>query len=127
MHRNDKRSDCGGVLIAVKECHNQNKVYIEKTGVVQWFEVSLKKQNKIYIGGFYWIPNHYDNELVKLETSLNKIMDISKNNPNSTIFIGGDFNASNISARTSQAHASNMSVRSSQAYTKIMFSSQVNI
>ena len=24
VHRNDKRTDCGGVLIAVKECHNQN-------------------------------------------------------------------------------------------------------
>jgi hypothetical protein len=28
VHRNDKRSDCGGVLIAVKECYNQNEVYV---------------------------------------------------------------------------------------------------
>ncbi len=30
-HKNDKRSDIEGVLIGVKECHNQNEVYNDKT------------------------------------------------------------------------------------------------
>ncbi len=35
VHRSDKRTYCGGILIAVKECHNQNEVYSDTTGVVQ--------------------------------------------------------------------------------------------
>ncbi len=42
VHRNDNRPDCGGVLISVKEYYNQNEVYNDKTGVVQWVEVNLK-------------------------------------------------------------------------------------
>jgi len=96
VHRNDKRSDCGGVLIAIKECYNQNEVYNDKTGVVEWVEVNLKDQKKMYIGAFYRQPDRFDNELVKLEASLNKLNEISKNNSNPTIIIGGDFNAGDI-------------------------------
>ncbi len=35
VNRNDKRSDCGGVLIVVKECHNQDEVYNDNTGELQ--------------------------------------------------------------------------------------------
>ncbi len=53
-------------------------------------------QNKMYTYSFCHQPDCYDNELIKLETSLNKIMDINKNNPNPTIIIAGDFNAGDI-------------------------------
>ena len=96
VHRNDKKSGCGGVLIAVKECYSQNEVYNDNTGVVEWVEVNLKDRKKMYIGAFYRQPDRFDNELVKLEASLNKLMEISKNNSNPTITIGGDFNAGNI-------------------------------
>ncbi len=39
-----------------------------------------KNQNKMYISNFYCQPDHYDKDLIKLESLLNKIMDISKNN-----------------------------------------------
>ncbi len=50
----------------------------------------------MYIGGFYCQPDHFDNELGKLETSPYKIMDICENNLNTTEIIGGNFNAGNI-------------------------------
>ncbi len=65
VHRPDKRSDCGGVLIAVQECLYQNKIYNDNTGVIQWIEVNLKNQNKKYIGGLYCQPDHFDKELRK--------------------------------------------------------------
>ncbi len=40
VHRNIKRSDCGGVLIVVTECHNQNNIYNDKIRVVQSVEVN---------------------------------------------------------------------------------------
>ncbi len=43
----------------------------------------------MYIGGFYYQKDCYDDELVKLEILLNKIMDITKNNPSPTILKGG--------------------------------------
>ncbi len=36
------------------------------------------KQHNMYLGGFYRQPDHYNNELVDLETSLNTMMDLSK-------------------------------------------------
>ncbi len=36
VHRNDKRSDCGGVLIAVQECHSHNEVYNKKQ--LEWYK-----------------------------------------------------------------------------------------
>ncbi len=64
--------------------------------MAQWVEANLMNQNKMYTYSFCHQPDCYDNELIKLETSLNKIMDINKNNPNPTIIIAGDFNAGDI-------------------------------
>ncbi len=50
------------------------------------------------IGGFNCQPDSYDNKRVKLESSLNKIMDISKNNLNHTIIIGGNVNLGDINS-----------------------------
>ena len=79
VDRNDKTSDYGGVLITIKECYNQNEVYNDKTGVVEWVEVNLKEQKKMYIGAFYCQPDLFD-----------KLKEISKNNSNLIIIIGGD-------------------------------------
>ncbi len=46
-HRNDRRTDCGGVLLAVKERTNQNIVYWQHRSSTM--EVNLKNQNKMYI------------------------------------------------------------------------------
>jgi hypothetical protein len=111
VHRKDKRSDCGDVLIAVKECYNQNEVYNDKTGVVEWVEVNLKDQKKMYIGAFYRQPDRFDNELVKLEASLNILKEISKNNSNPTIIIGGDFNSGDINWEDNQVESLKKQIR----------------
>ncbi len=46
MNGNDVISHCGGAIIAIKECHNQNEVYNDKMVLVQW--INLYNQNKIY-------------------------------------------------------------------------------
>ncbi len=69
VYRYEKRSDCGGVLMALWEYHNQNEVYNDNTGVVRWVEITLMNLNKIYIGGCYYQPDCCDNELVQLETN----------------------------------------------------------
>jgi hypothetical protein len=45
VHRNDKRSDCGGVLIAVKECYNQNEVYNDWSGGMGRGKLEGPKEN----------------------------------------------------------------------------------
>ncbi len=40
-----KRSDCRGVLIAVKECHNQNEVFNDKCSTMGRGKLEEPKQN----------------------------------------------------------------------------------
>ncbi len=34
---------------------------------MEWVEVNLNNQKKMYVGAFYRQPDRYDNELIKLE------------------------------------------------------------
>ncbi len=49
----------------------------------------------MYIGGLYRQRDHNDIELVKLETSRNTIMDMTKNYPTPTTIIGGNLRLCN--------------------------------
>ena len=51
----------------------------------------------LYVGSFYRQPSQRSTQqLDELEKSLNYISNLTKNNPNSTLFLGGDFNLGDI-------------------------------
>ena len=66
-------------------------------GEFLWVKVSLKDNNPLYVGGFYRQPSeHTTVQIDDLAKSLDYVSNKMKKNPNSTIFLGGDFNAGDI-------------------------------
>ncbi len=102
-YRDDRSLNSGGVMIAIKECYDHSEISFEDLntdnintedtpGVLKWIEVSLKNKSKMYVAAFYRQPDGNLAQLKMLERSLNYIRQKTKNNSNSIIMIGGDFN-----------------------------------
>ncbi len=102
-YRDDRTLNSGGVMIAIKECYDHRELSLEDLntddkntedtpGVLKWIEVSLKNRVKMYVAVFYRQPDGNLAQLKMLERSLNSIRQKMKNNSNSIIMIGGDFN-----------------------------------
>ncbi len=91
----------GGVLVAVKSTYPSVEVELVDTeGEVIWVELSIKNQRKLYLGSFYRPPNNRVYQLEELYKSLQQIEEKCKNNPNSIIIVGGDFNAGDVDWET---------------------------
>jgi len=97
----------GGVMIAIRHNFLHHEIQLlddpsdeikfkDHPGVLKWIEVIVNNKTKLYVGVFYRQPNANKVQLQCLEKSLQIIKKRSKNNPNSTIMIGGDFNCGDI-------------------------------
>ena len=70
---------------------------VEVSAEVIWVKIILQNCNPLYIGSFYRQPSQCSTQqLDEPEKSLNYISNLTKNNPNSTLFLGGDFNLGDI-------------------------------
>ena len=76
----------------VKECLTACEVPMkEVTGEVCWVKIDTN-DNPLYVGSFYRTPSDKsDHQLLELEKSLNHIQTLTRNNPNSTVVVSGDF------------------------------------
>ncbi len=100
--RRDRIRGGGGVLIAIKKKFAPEEVQLEDVnGEVIWASVSFRSQRKLYLGAFYRPPDNKLDGLEALNNSLNIIMEKTRNNTNSTVIVGGDFNAPDINWSTS--------------------------
>ena len=70
-------------------------------GEIVWATVTLRNQKTLYIGSFYRPPGSAIDQLEALDASLYQMAGKLKNNSNSTIILGGDFNAGHIDWETS--------------------------
>lgn len=62
-----------------------------------WVEVSLRNKHKLFIGSYYRSSSgNASNQLDELEKKLYHISNKTKNNPNHTMMLGGDFNLGDI-------------------------------
>ncbi|KAI8517811.1 hypothetical protein Bbelb_038280 [Branchiostoma belcheri] len=97
--RRDRASGAGGVLIAVRDCYTATEVISPSEGntEIAWIKVFLRNQKTLYLGSYYRSPSgKHSEQLDELEKSLTHIRSLTKNNPESTIILGGDFNLGDI-------------------------------
>ena len=96
--RKDRNRSGGGVMVAVKDCFTTSEVPMSDVeGEVQWVKIDLKNNNPLFFGAFYRTPSeHTTRQLDELDKSLEHIKQLTRNNPNATIIVGGDFNAGDI-------------------------------
>ena len=62
--------------------------------------ITLKDHSKLVVGSFYRPPNQGVSPILELESQLSEIMDTFRNNPKTTLILGGDFNAGDIDWET---------------------------
>ena len=57
---------------------------------VQWVKIDLKNNNPLFVGAFYrTLSEHTTRQLDELDKSLEHIKQLTRNNPNATIIVGG--------------------------------------
>jgi len=99
VYRRDRKQGGGGVLIAIKNNANCPSELVEikdNTGEVLWIKIRINKLKTTYAGVFYRQPDAKVEQLDALSHSLNMITNLCKNNQNTTILLGGDFNCKDI-------------------------------
>ena len=95
--RKDRCQGGGGVMIVSKDSIPIQPVNMESECESVWGKISLKDKSDLYIGSFYRRPNEYNTSQIEdLEQDLNHISDLTKNNDNYSLILGGDFNARDI-------------------------------
>ena len=96
--RKDRTSTGGEVMIAIRDNLVAEEVeMVVVSAEVIWVKIILQNCNPLYVGSFYRQPSQRSTEqLDELEKSLNYISNLTKNNPNPTLFLGGDFNLGDI-------------------------------
>ena len=65
-----------------------------------WATITLKYPSKLMVGSFYRPPNKEVIPILELENQLVEITDTVRNNPKTTLILGGEFNARNIDWET---------------------------
>ena len=65
-----------------------------------WATITLKDHSKLVVGSFYRPPNQGVSPILELESQLSEITDTFRNNPKTTLILGGDFNAGGIDWET---------------------------
>jgi exonuclease III len=95
--RKDRKMGGGGVLIAIKNIYVSTQVEMSDINAeVVWTEILLSKSRKLFVASFYRPPDHNVTPLDSLHDSLKSIAAKIRNNPNSVVIIGGDFNCGDI-------------------------------
>ena len=96
MARKDWNNSGGGVMIALKTKFVAEEIEMtEKGGELVWAKITLANHHPMYIGSFYNNDGSTTN-VEHLDHSLDQISDLTKNNPNALIAVGGDFNAGGV-------------------------------
>ena len=94
--RKDRNTSGGGVMIALKTKFVAEEIEMtEKGGELVWAKIALANHHPMYIGSFYNNDGSTTN-VEHLDHSLDQISDLTKNNPNALIAVGGDFNAGGV-------------------------------
>ena len=96
--RKDRKRGAGGVMIITKECYKivDADFTVQNENESVWAIITLKDLSKLVIGSFYRPPDKGIQPLVDLEMELTQISEKFKNNPKTTLILGGDFNAGGI-------------------------------
>ena len=96
--RKDRKRGAGGVMIITKECYKiaDADITVQNENESVWAIITLKDLSKLVIGSFYRPPDKGIQPLVDLEMELAQISEKFKNNPKTTLILGGDFNAGGI-------------------------------
>ena len=94
----DRKRGAGGVMIITKECYKivDADITVQNENESVWAIITLKDLSKLVIGSFYRPPDKGIQPLVDLEMELAQISEKFKNNPKTTLILGGDFNAGGI-------------------------------
>ena len=84
-------------MVMVKDCYQATSIPMEDvSGEVCWVKIETD-YNPLYVGSFYCTPSDKSTyQLDELEKSLHNIKLISRNNPNATIVVAGDFNLGDV-------------------------------
>ena len=99
----DRTSSGGdGVMIAVKSNYPAEDIGIEVDCEVVWISVSMRNNRKVYLGSFSRPPDKGQEPFDELEKSLSHIDLTTRNNPNTVIILGGDFNIPHINWSTGE-------------------------
>ena len=96
--RKDRKRGAGGVMIITEECYKivDADITVQNENESVWAIITLKDLSKLVIGSFYCPPDKGIQPLVDLEMELAQISEKFKNNPKTTLILGGDFNAGGI-------------------------------
>ena len=96
--RKDRKRGAGGVMIITKECYKivDADITVQNENESVWAIITLKDLSTLVIGSFYRPPDKGIQPLVDLEMELAQISEKFKNNPKTTLILGGDFNAGGI-------------------------------
>ena len=65
-----------------------------------WATITLKDHSKLVVGSFYRPLNQGVSQILELESQLSEITDTFRNNPKTTLILGGGFNAGGIDWET---------------------------
>ena len=85
-------------MIISKECYKIVDADITVQNEIEsvWAIITLKDLSKLVVGSFYRPPDRGIQPLLDLESKLAQILEKFKNNPKTTLILGGDFNAGGI-------------------------------
>ena len=83
-------NDCYTITDLVLQTAPQNETELV------WATITLKDYYELVAGSFYRPPNKGVSPILELESQLSKMTDTFKNNPKTTLILGGDFNAGGI-------------------------------
>lgn len=105
LYRNDRKNGYEGVLIGVRSDIISSEYVNSKNIELVAVKVQLSKQKPLIVGSYYRPPNRTDNEYVN--NSINELSELCTGCNNATVWIGGDFNLSDISWPSGNITSSN--------------------
>ena len=96
--RKDRKRGAGGVMIISKDCYKivDSDITVQNENESVWAIITLKDLSKLVVGSFYRPPDRGIQPLLDLEIELAQISEKIRNNPKTTLILGGDFNAGGI-------------------------------
>ena len=96
--RKDRKSGVGGVMIISKERYKivDADITVQNENESVWAIITLKDLLKLVVCSFYRPPDRGIQPLLDLEIELAQIFEKFRNNPKTTLILGGDFNAGGI-------------------------------
>ena len=84
-------------MIVTKDCYTITDLVLQTTPQNEtemvWATITLKDHFKLVVGSFYRPQNKGVSPILELESQLSEITDTFRNNPKTTLILGGDFNA----------------------------------